>query len=201
MLSMELEKIYLILAFVVPGFIFHSSYSSIVRVQSQRADLDLLRFIATSVTLFVVLSPIIYWLLSPKAQEIFIIWRLFLWFGVFFFLPFFLGVLWGGVQWKGGIHRLLSALGINSLHHSPTAWDWQFGRMKEGHYVIVTLNDSSEVAGFFGSNSLASSVVDSQDIYLERVYQIKEEEKWVETERTAGILIAKNNIKHIEFRK
>jgi hypothetical protein len=67
--------------------------------------------------------------------------------------------------------------------------------------VIVTLNDGTQIPGYFGPSSLASSDPDHKDIFLEKVYTIPEGGgDWVEVERSAGIHIDGAQIAYIEFR-
>jgi hypothetical protein len=201
MMPTNLDQIYLILAFVVPGFIFHSAYSFFIRSQSQRADLDLLRFIATSFIIFALLSPYIYWLSLPENADLSYEEKLLNWFIILFVLPFVFGVGWAIVTKRAWFRKFFNVLGLNPIHYSPTAWDWQFGRMEYPHWVIVTLNDDSVVGGLFGTTSLAGSHPDSRDIYIEEVYSIDDQGKWERAADTAGILITKDNIKHIEFKE
>ena len=83
----------------------------------------------------------------------------------------------------------------------PTGWDWIFSRTEEC-YVIVTLKDGTEVAGYFGTNSMASSDPDRRDIYLEKVYKIPEDGGiWEIVDGSLGIHIDGSEIALVEFRK
>ena len=68
-------------------------------------------------------------------------------------------------------------------------------------FVIITLQDDSTVYGFYGENSFASSEPDERDIYLEKIYDIDEKNKWIENKECLGIHISQNQIKTIEFLK
>jgi hypothetical protein len=64
--------------------------------------------------------------------------------------------------------------------------------------VLITLKDGSQIAGWFGKNSLASSELSERDIYLELVYKL-EDDAWQPVARSAGILINAEEIRYIEF--
>lgn len=97
------------------------------------------------------------------------------------------------------IRKLFSKLNINIIHSVPTAWDYKFNETQTEKWVIITLDNDKHVYGKFGCSSLASSEKDERDIYLEEIYTMDEDGKWVKRERTDGIWIKASNIKVIEF--
>lgn len=66
-------------------------------------------------------------------------------------------------------------------------------------FVIITLQDDSKIYGLYGENSFTSTEPDERDIYLEKIYDIDEQNNWVENEYSLGIHILQNQIKTIEF--
>ncbi len=64
---------------------------------------------------------------------------------------------------------------------------------------MVTLTNGSKVLGYFGSQSFAGDGTPEQrDIYIEKVYD-KDERGIRLVNRTAGILINREQIAHIAF--
>jgi hypothetical protein len=73
------------------------------------------------------------------------------------------------------------------VHHTPTAWDRTF-RGRSAAYVIVHLNDGSEVAGAWIENSFASSAANDRDIFIAQMWK-NELGGWKAVEPTRSILI------------
>jgi hypothetical protein len=67
--------------------------------------------------------------------------------------------------------------------------------------VLVTLADGSSVCGLFGSESFASSAPKERDLYIQAVYRHNKNGEFQIVERTDGILIRGDAIKHVEFWK
>jgi len=66
-------------------------------------------------------------------------------------------------------------------------------------FVLVTLKDSTEIAGFFGLNSMASSDLNRRDIYIEKVYKVPADgSPWTEVEGSLGIHIDGSQISCVE---
>jgi hypothetical protein len=95
--------------------------------------------------------------------------------------------------------RALRRFGLRPVHPIPTAWDWQFGRIDDARFVLVTLQDDSIIRGFFGANSFASSDAGERDIYVEQLYDTSHDEGWIMAEAGKGALIPGGHIKSVEF--
>jgi hypothetical protein len=104
----------------------------------------------------------------------------------------------GWLHQNNAIRKVLLHLGFNPVHVVPTSWDWKFSGTRPS-WVLVTLNDGSAVRGFFGSRSFASSEPAERDLYIQEVFRENEHGDWVPIERTGGILLRADSIKHIEF--
>jgi hypothetical protein len=90
------------------------------------------------------------------------------WLFVFFVGPVALGLLFGFV-WQRNIHRRMAgAIGIRIPHPIPNSWDYMFDSVGEPSWMLVTLIDGSQVAGYFGRRSFASSDPNERDIFLEQ---------------------------------
>ncbi|MGM0533886.1 MAG: DUF6338 family protein [Campylobacterota bacterium] len=80
----------------------------------------------------------------------------------------------------------------------PTAWDWYFSQREEC-IVLVNMKDGSEVIGYMGDKSYATSFPNEGSLYLEKVYQKKENGQLVQLQHSKGILIAQDQYNTIEF--
>jgi hypothetical protein len=68
--------------------------------------------------------------------------------------------------------------------------------------VLITLTDQTEIAGYFGRRSMASSDPERRDIYIERVYTIPVDGgPWADVDRSMGMHVDGSQIAYIEFRR
>jgi len=78
-------------------------------------------------------------------------------------------------------------------------WDWHFSK-REAYWVIVILKDGRKIGGKFGLESRASASPKSKEIYIEDIWKLDENCKFIESiKRNKGVLITDNNILTIEF--
>jgi len=196
----EIEKItpqnaVLLLQFFVPGFLV--AYFRSVFVTRREASLkdNILLFVLVSVLYAFVTAPL--WLALRRIELApFLQWLV--WFVTLVAVPVATGVLLGlGVQ-NGWIVTALARIGLRPLSPYRTGWDWVFGQRKP-FFVLVTMEDGSQVAGWFGYGSLAASDLSHHDLYIEKTYDLDEHGNWHERARPQGILIAGKHIKYVEF--
>ena len=65
-------------------------------------------------------------------------------------------------------------------------------------WVLVTLKDGTRFAGFCGPESFMSSDPTERDIYIERIYDVDDQNNW-SSRREKGVLITAGEIQTIEF--
>jgi hypothetical protein len=159
----------------------------------------LLRLFTATAFNYAVCSPLIYLLVTgvlfvnkPSAQAI-------TWFGIIFVSPTLLALIVAGASQKRLLGSFSRYLRLRPISPIPTGWDWIFGRT-DPCYVLVTLRDGSAVAGYFGTQSMASSDPAHRDLYLERVFVVPPEGPWEPVQRSEGIYIDGSQIAVIEFR-
>jgi hypothetical protein len=84
-------------------------------------------------------------------------------------------------------------LDLTIVHVIPAAWDWRFYKIpRGGMFIMVTLTSGERVAGFFGSNSFASSDTGERDV-------VTEQGAWEARAEKVGILISAKEIRYVEF--
>ncbi len=81
----------------------------------------------------------------------------------------------------------------------PTAWDWYFSK-RPNCTLLIKLKNGSEVIGYFGEKSYATSYPNEGSIYLEKVY-IRNSDKLEIVENSDGIIIKQDAFDTIEFYK
>lgn len=200
---MKLETIadlYFVIAIFVPGFIYDAVLSKFVpRHASALREFVLLRLFTATAFNYAVCSPLIYLLVTgalfvnkPVAQSI-------TWLGIIFASPILLALIVALASQNRLLNSFSRYLRLRPISPIPTGWDWIFGRT-DPCYVLVTLRDGSEITGYFGTQSMASSVPTSRDLYLEQVFLVPSAGPWQAVPRSGGIYIDGSQITAIEFR-
>jgi hypothetical protein len=96
---------------------------------------------------------------------------------------------------------IFGLLGLRPINPIPTGWDWIFSRTGRC-FVLITLKDGREIAGWFGSKSMASSDPERKDIFIEKLYTVPDDgSPWTEVAGNLGIQVDGSQIAFIEFRE
>ena len=186
------------LAFAVPGFVIAAVIGLFVPRRKEDEKAQLLRYFVLTMGNFAVFSLLSWWgflwtvpqrSLSGLGMAVY-----------FLILPSLLGLIVGvnaRANWVGGI---LSKLGFLTVSALPSAWDYKFGGIGEGSFLIVTLKDGSQFSGAFGATSFAGDS-ESKDLYLQEAYTITEDGEWMKQPTTDGVWLRGDEIRSVEFRQ
>lgn len=179
---------------ILPGFIVNSVIDTTNPPKRLNDGLYFLKCFALSI----VNCAIWCWLykLIIECDKLSTFWHWILLVAVSIFGALIFGVLIAAIKQKQIIDFCLSKLKINTIHSTPTAWDYYFSKQVSG-FVIVTLVDDVKLYGWYSCNSFSSSDSDERDIYIEKAYK----ENWVPDEESNGFYVPKGQIKYIEFKK
>ena len=82
----------------------------------------------------------------------------------------------------------------------PTAWNWYFSQ-RPHCMLLISLKNGSEVIGYFGNKSYATSYPSEESIYLETVYKYDDKNELTMVPNSDGMVIAKNEFSTIQFYK
>jgi Family of unknown function (DUF6338) len=199
----NVPDLYFVISVFVPGFIYHAVLSKFVPLHQQSVkELLFLGFFTSTAFNYALCSPIIYLLVnkqlypdSPRLQALF-------WLIIIFISPIALAIISAFFKQHDGLRWLYRLLHLRAINPVPTGWDWIFSRT-EPCFVLVTLGNGTQIAGYFGPVSMASSDPDRRDLFLERVYTIPRNQQvpWKLVDRTGGVYIAGASIALVEFRK
>lgn len=118
--------------------------------------------------------------------------------GVVLLSPILLGMFFSWLVQQKWLRKMMFKVSKSAFHPIPTAWDYKMSNLS-GSWAIVTLNDGSQVLGWYGSQSFSSSIAGERDLFLESVFQMDEDGAWIKRKNTEGIWIPANQIKWIEF--
>lgn len=189
----SLEQLSLVAAFVVPGIVALFVRAQFLTGRAEVTKEAVLTFFTIATLYYGLLAPFLPWLtahgLAPTQGPVAL-------FGWTVIGPALLGLALGVNASRGWTWRVFGRLGLKTVHVMPTAWDWKFGGMI-GSWVVVTLKDGSQVAGWFGQRSFASSDPKERDLYVERVYRVDDDKQWHATE--SGLLVPQGELRCIEF--
>ncbi len=192
---LSVNNLYLILVFIVPGFIILFVRSQFItgRISSNSKEA-----ILSYLTITVIYGSLVFLLVDLTSLTLMPASGL-IWFCLFIFLvPIALGLLLGINSQKDFVRNLLRRCRLKLVHPIPTAWDWKFSRMSP-QWVLVTLKDDTRFAGFCSSESFISSDPNERDIYIEKVYDLGDDGTWSPPDDERGLLIAAGEIRTIEF--
>jgi hypothetical protein len=170
-------------------------------VPKRQEDLQfsLLRFLTLSCVNYAVWSWLIYLIFFTERALLSDFYTALAVAVVVFISPILIGVLLGYFSQKEWIKKILNRLGLKTISSIPTSWDYKFSKINESVWLIVTLKDGSTVAGYFGTNSFASSIDSERDLYIEEIYKIDANESWERLIPPCSILLKGEEIKYIEF--
>lgn len=194
------DNIYLILVLIVPGLIIVFVRAQFLRGQNSPHSEAILSYFTLSVFYYVLMLPIVNALFGVDKLldfEDVDFGKFFGWVLIIFLGPALFGALLGVSAQKGYLRRFANSMGIYPVHATPTAWDWKFSSPEES-WVLVTLQDNTKFAGLCGANSFISSDPNERDIFIEKLYNLTDDDKWQDC-GSKSVLITAGEIKTIEF--
>ncbi len=189
----ETDKLFLFIAFVVPGFITYKTYE-LISASGNTDDFGtkIVDAIAYSCVNYSILSLPIY---SAENSRLAVVHpQLYILFYVFvvFVFPVVLAFWWRKIRLSDFAQR-------NAPHPTLLPWDFVFSQ-KKPYFIVITLQNGMPVAGYYGSQSFASSYPAQPQIYLEKEWLLNESGGFDrEVEGTVGILVIASEIKTINF--
>ena len=202
---MKLENfsnLYFVVSVLVPGFIYGAVVENFIPLRrNKEKEVALLRYLTATAFNYALCSPLIYLLIFGQIFPTSPIGQVLCWFIIIFVAPVILAVARAWIMQKEGLKWLYRFLGLRPISPIPTGWDWIFSRT-EPCFVLITLTDGTEIAGYFGERSMASSEPERKDIYIEKVYRVPiSGGAWEVIEGSLGMHVNGPNIAYIEFKR
>jgi len=189
----KFDAIYVVLVFLVPGYVFLSFRNLFVAGQPKLTKDQILSYVTISGVNFTLCGWIIYLAYSNNCS---VPIKAASWVIVIILLPAIAGIVWGTFNQRNVIRRLYHWVGLTPIHTIPNAWDYKFSR-PTGEWVLVKLKNGIQFAGFWGTSSFASDDPKERDLLIERVYTIPDDGPWQPTDKS--LLITQGEISTIEF--
>ena len=186
------ESIQLFILFVVPGFISIKVYELLFPSEQPDLSKQLIDAISFSCInfafLYIPIRLIENSVIKTSSPFYYYITYIF----ILFLAPLVLVFIWRKI-------RISNWFQSNVPHPTQKPWDFVFAQRK-CYWVIVTLKNEKKVGGLFASNSFASSTPAPEQIYLEKAWELNNDDRFEkEHNETAGVIILSSEIVTIEF--
>jgi hypothetical protein len=180
--DLNLNNIELLLFFVAPGFISLKVWGILTSAPRFRLSESLMEAVVYSSFNFLALIGFFDKLKSFNSI---------LAYGVFFIIC--------PIIWPGAVY-CIAKIRVVKTRITPTSWDHYFNE-GEDCFVLIHMKDNEEmIGGLFSGKSFASSYPEKEDLYLEELWKVDENGKFMEkVESTNGLLVNFDEIKYIEF--
>jgi hypothetical protein len=193
----EPDNLYLVLIFIVPGVVALFVRYRLTTGRSPSFKENLLSFLVLSLVYYSLIIIFIEQALSVREPWLA---RAGVWILLILVGPAAFGLALGVAAQKDWGNWVANKFGVSFVHVIPAAWDWRFSKTpRNGMFIMVTLETGETVAGFFGTNSFASSDTAERDLYIEEEYTVTEEGAWETRPEKVGLLIPVKGIRYIEF--
>lgn len=188
----QIDSLVLFLIFFIPGFISIKVYDLLIPNERRDFSKSLFEAIGFSAINFAALSWLIIFINSENFYNEHNVWYLISLFCILFIAPIFWPFAFLKVSLWGPVAKYI-------IHPIQKPWDYIFSK-KCVFWIIVHLKDKRRIGGKFDINSFASSYPSKEQIYLEEVWELDEEGKFIQPlERSNGIVILGEEIIAVEF--
>jgi len=190
----EVDKLFLFIAFVIPGFISIKAFELLYPSQIRDGSKQIVDAVTYSCINYALLLLPIYWIESSNLFKIHPSIYVFFYVVVLFIAPLFWAFVWKKL-------RESQAFQNNAPHPTQKPWDYVFSQRKS-YWVIVTLKDNVKVAGKYCSKSFSSHAPSSEQIYLEESWELNSDGGFERAHNESeGIIILSSEISFIELFK
>ena len=193
-MSLDPETLAKIIPVLAPGFLIMFVRRQFTVAAPRSVQDRAISYAAISAVYFAVSVPLFSWLRS--------FWNLPLEFyraAEYLALPLMLGMFFAWFAKERKFDSWWSKIGLHPIHHIPSAWDYIFSRVTVETWLLVTLDDGSQVAGKFCENSFASSDCSERDLFISDVWEVQDEGDWVQAHPPRGILLCGKDIRLVEL--
>jgi hypothetical protein len=191
------QALVLLLFLLVPGFVFIKVFDNLLPGRRRSFAQQVIDIVCWSFTILAIwlLPALIVFGLSQRVSQ----WLFHLLLGALIVLgvfatPILLAYIFYRLELRGTIKNW-------GTHLSPTSWDWFFSNRAGNHYYVrFHLKDGKELGGYFGERSFAASSPSAQQIYVEEVWRVDEDGRFIAPmEGSEGAMVDKEDCTHIEF--
>lgn len=109
-----------------------------------------------------------------------------------------LGIVLACLKQYNVVGKFLNFFTLTTRTSLKTSWEYALIN-RCNCFVVVHLTDGKVFRGFYGVSSHASDYYEQLDLFLERVYTLDEESRWIHNSEINGLYIPFKDIQAIEF--
>jgi len=190
----EIDKAFLFVVLVLPGFISIKVYDLIVAGDKRDFPKSIVESIAYSVLNFATLSWLIILISTAtfSKEHAFIYWLSII--AIFIVFP----AIWPFVFLWISRFKIFKKHLLTPVNQP---WDKTFSK-RESYWIIVHLKNQKTIRGKFALNSSASAYPKERQIYLEEIWMPGKSGGFgKKVSRTKGVILFESEISYIEFYK
>jgi len=188
----EIDKIFLFLVLVLPGFISLKIYDLLIASEKRDFSKSIIESICFSVLNFSALSYLIVYI----SKDDFVSTHQFQYWAAIAFIFILMPAIWPFIYLRLGKLKIFRKH-ILSPYKQP--WDYVFSK-KEVMWVILHMKNGKTLRGKFGKNSFASSYPSERQLYIEELWKPGDKGGLnSKINRSKGAIISQDEISHIEF--
>jgi vacuolar-type H+-ATPase subunit I/STV1 len=183
----DINRIQLILIFIIPGFVSYKVWSLLIPSK----DIAIKDYIIEIICYSFINFALLFWLINI-AENIQGLLQSLLYLIILFIAPIIWPLIWIKIvkskRLKGKI-----------VYPTPKAWDFFFGLGKPC-FMLIHLHTGKMIGGLYYLDSYSSSYPQQKDLYLKEVWNITEKGEFLnKIEATEGLLISYDVIEYIEL--
>lgn len=189
---LNIETLRIFLFFVVPGYVGLKVFDLIVPSERRNFSNSLIEIVSFSMLNLALVFPLISLVNTYDVRNSYPLLFYLFWFGTLFISPAILAVI---AKWLLGSSLLRGRV----LHPTPTGWDFFFGKGIPC-WILFHLKSGEKLGGFYGINSFTSSFPQEKDIYVQEIWKVDADGRFLErVDRTGGAIINFEQCKLIEM--
>ena len=183
-----INKLFLFIAFIVPGFVSLKAYEIFIPTQKIDSTKVLIEAITYSCINYALLFPFIIYFADHYSAL-----PLHLNYGYAVLILFIMPIIWA-------YSLKIIRIKLKSLQHPiQKPWDFIFSQQKQ-YYIIITLKNGDKIAGTYGENSFTSSFPVEEQIFLEETWVLNENGGFERLrDSTKGTIILFNEMVSLEL--
>lgn len=188
----EIDKVFLFLVLVLPGFISMKVYDLIIAGEKRDFSKSLIEAIAYSVLNFAALSWLIVYVSSSNLLES---KQTLYWLSILLIFIIF-PALWPFLFVRLSKIKLFKKHLLSPINQP---WDQVFSK-RRSYWIVAHLKNGKTIRGKYATNSYASAYPKERQIYLEELWREGNNGGFGrKISRTEGVLIFEKDIEYIEF--
>lgn len=119
---------------------------------------------------------------------------------LYFLIPVAIGILLAYAYQHNVLYKVAEKAKLHLAHHLSAAWDYTFEDLPHSTYLLVTLQDGTQIAGKWAAGSFAASSKDERDLLLSEMWVAAETGKpWTKLDPPRAVLICGKDIRYVEL--